>query len=376
MITIGTTSFGYNHWRNFAGLPFENVKFKKIHDIHKIPAYFNYKIRKKISYCHINRFNDLGLNKVDLYHFFNTITPIKRPWVVTYETSLPRQEPDFLNGYEWLSSQYCKSIIAFSNRAYNIQLNYLDKYPEYKETITSKMIVLPPAQSVLIEDIFLNKFNSNELTFTFTGRSFYRKGGWEILQAFEIAKELRLPVKLNLISNLERNDYRDEFITDEMILISNNIIKKNPLITHYFSLPNSQVLDILKKSHVTLLPSWGETYGYSLLEGMAMGCIPISTDLKPFPEFVKEEFGYLINIDKIFLDYPVSNLESPYINFDMYKCNSEKIIKTLINIMLEMVNNRDELKTKAFKAIEHIKVNHNPLNNIKILNNIYNNALN
>ncbi len=85
MLKIGTDSFHYNQKRNFTGLPFDGVEFRKVYDLNKVRSYLKFRLTNNIDFKQLHRFNDFGLNRVDLYHFFNTITPIKRPWIVTFE---------------------------------------------------------------------------------------------------------------------------------------------------------------------------------------------------------------------------------------------------------------------------------------------------
>lgn len=367
MITIGTNSFGYPQQRNFVGLPFDDIVFKKSIDFYKILSYLNYKLLGKVVPKYINNFDDKGLNKVDMYHFFNTITPVKKPWVVTFETSLPRMDPDYRKGYDYMAGKYCKRLIPFSQRAYDAQLYHLNRYPEYKEVILNKMSVIQPAQKVLLTDFSEKNFNTENVVFTFTGSAFYGKGGLEVLKAFNVAKEKGWPVKLNIISKMEKQGYMDEFITPEMMEQSMKIIGSNPLITHYSFLPNKKVLEILRESHVVLLPSYGETYGYSLLEGMAMGCMPITTDLSPFPEFVNEEWGGIITIDK----YMHGPIQRSYNDIESYKRNSDKIVNGLLSIMEEVLNNRNILREKAQKSLVRIQQNHNPYEKAAQLKSIY-----
>lgn len=370
-ITVGTNSLSYNHIRNFAGLPFTDVTFEKLLDWYRIPAYLSYKVLGKTHYGYVNRFNDFGLNKVDLYHFFNSIGPIKKPWVVTYETSVPRMQPDFRKGYEWLAGPYCKQIIPYSHRAYNAELHHLEKYPEYREAILAKTQIIPPSQKILLNDFSEKKFDQEHIIFTFTGTTFFGKGGWEILQVFEKAKEQGWPIKLNLISKLHIDGYRDGYISPEIVEKAKNIIATNPLITHYFSLPNPQVLEVLKNSHVALLPSFGETYGYSVLEGMSMGCIPVTTNLSPFPEFVNEEWGYLIPINRL----NINGVESAFTNFEEYKENAEILLKGLLSFVENLLNNRSVLQQKAHKAFQRIETHHSPLQRVMQLRKIYEDAI-
>ena len=76
-------------------------------------------------------FQDYGINKVDILHFFNTVSFGKTPWIVTYETLVPRHqrvlackegdEPSFAglrnsesiyNAVRALQASNCKKLIV------------------------------------------------------------------------------------------------------------------------------------------------------------------------------------------------------------------------------------------------------------------------
>src|ERR1041385_8755844 len=90
---VGTNSLSYPQVRNFAGLPFQNFKVKKIYDICKIIDFAFFKLLGRNNLFFLNTFFDLGLNDVDILHFFNTVSFSRKPWVVTYESWLPAYNP-------------------------------------------------------------------------------------------------------------------------------------------------------------------------------------------------------------------------------------------------------------------------------------------
>lgn len=52
----------------------------------------------------------------------------------------------------------------------------------------------------------------------------------------------------------------------------------------------------MKKSDVGLLPTWADTYGYSVLEFQACGCPVISSNTRGLPEINNNEAGWIINM--------------------------------------------------------------------------------
>jgi glycosyltransferase involved in cell wall biosynthesis len=358
--------------RNYAGLPFADVQFKKVFDLYKIPAHFYFRLFNKVVPRYINRFNDCGLNSVDLYHFFNSITPVKKPWVVTFETTIPRLDPDFRRGLDWMAGKYCKKIIGYTKRAIDAQNYYLDKHSEYREAIQQKMMLLYPSQKPIVENIFHKEFDK-DIVFTITGSVFFLKGGWELLQVFERLRVEKAPVRLNVVSRLEVHGYKDAHATPELVTKSKKILISNPLIRHYDGLPNSDVLKLLKESHVGILPSYGETFGYSLLEAMACGCAAVSSSVSPFPEFIQDPWGWLVDIPtkkNDGLEYTDTD------NLANHKLLSEALIEGLYSTIKHIIADRNLLRDKCSKAIQRIKDFHGPMDRVQVLCDIYKNAIN
>ncbi len=179
---IGTNSLDYNPKRNFGGLPFKSFTFKKKMDFCRIIDYIYFKINKKSHSFFSNTFFDFGLNKVSLFHFFNSVSLSNKPWVVTFENEIPR--PYLKSKYlvKRLTHKSCKKIIPFCERAKDIEIYLLDVYPEFKQQILDKLIVLQPAQSLHVKSI-QEKDYQKPIVFTFVGVDFFRKGGAENLMA-------------------------------------------------------------------------------------------------------------------------------------------------------------------------------------------------
>jgi hypothetical protein len=122
LVVIGVNSTGYNERRNFLDLPVACTRFKRVRDINWIPRGLTYRLLGRSPNRLTNTFNDFGINAVSGYHFFNAITPARKPWCVTFESTLPRLDPEWKNGYRWLAAESCKRIIAISERARHLQI--------------------------------------------------------------------------------------------------------------------------------------------------------------------------------------------------------------------------------------------------------------
>lgn len=293
-------------------------------------------------------------------HFFNTINLGNNPWKVHFETLLPRlgNAPKFVYDFavKKLAAQNCVEIIAISKCAYDLQLNYLGtNYPKYLETIKKKMIVKLPPQETLINHYEEKLLNKDQITFTLVGADFFRKGGLETLKAFEALIPTNSELFLNIVSSMNFGDYATH--TDESHLkIAQDIIDKFPNnIKHYTHLKNHEVLDLFKKTHVGLLPTWADSFGYSILEAQACGCPVITTNIRAIPEINNNDIGWLIEVPK------GRNNDAELTTESMRNDFSSILERELKHVIKEILKNKDSIKIKGEKALLNIVKNHSKI---------------
>lgn len=381
IIKIGYQRNTYPEQRNIINITKDNEYIKLFnYDIYRI-KYIMYKILNKLKivnggklFKYAYSFNDLNLNKVDIIHFFNSISYGNIPWVCTFETAIPRfdkylnihkEEKDCFNKYNTkevekvlnhLSKDSCKKIIAMSNTAFNIQKSVLQQFPKQKDIILKKMCIIHPPQQLYVNNFYEKDIDIDGcIIFTFVGRDFERKGGVEIIEVFnELQDEYNF--KVNIIGKIDSKKNQN--------IIS--IIKNNPhWINYYESLPNEEVISIMKKTHIGLLPTYQDTYGYSVLEFQATGCPVITTNVRALPEINNNKTGWIIELEKN--SYGESIL-------DLKKINT--IIKEqLKNIVREILDNPFMIIEKSNNSIDRIKKYHCPQLYEEKINTIYNEAL-
>jgi glycosyltransferase involved in cell wall biosynthesis len=371
-LKIGYTRLSFAEERNFLNLPFENIYFKKCFDL------YSYKRRimqkKNISDLNIqNTHKPLPFfDNVNLYHFFNTISYTKKPYVVTFETSLPRWEKNIHKGLELMQKDNLLALVAISNNAKKIQTDFLlSNYPQ-NSSLLNKLSVISPAQNSLIsiEDIEQKYLNLNHIEFVIAGHLFFLKGGLEILRAFDCLLTKKHPIKLTIISKLQ-TDKEYTNTGEEDINIAHKIINKHKKsIIWHKSLANQEVIDVLKKSHIALLPSYADTYGYFALEAQACACPVISTNIRALPEINSADRGWII-------ETPINDLGYAEINSTKkLKKTSEIIEEELIRIIEDVLDKKDVLKNKADNALHYIIKNHNPVDKAQQYLQIYQKAFN
>ncbi|WP_242928040.1 glycosyltransferase [Pontibacter vulgaris] len=377
-ITVGTNSFGYNQIRNFINLPFQEFKVCKKVDLLKIPSHIYFQLKNQSHSFLANLYYDLGLNKVALYHFFNAVNVGNTPWITTFEHYLPRgaHRPGvFANEQIYIGfvikrllHSSCKKLIAMSQFAYDAQLNYLNAYGSYADEIKQKMLILHPQQAKLIDSVAQKNTSPNFVTFTITGADFFRKGGKEILKVFIRLFDQKQPVHLNIVSNLSFGDYASKTtLEDQKWAFS--IINKYPQINHYNYLPNEEVLNLLRCSDIGLLPSYDETYGYSVLEAQAAGCPVITTNGAAFPEINNDDIGWLIKVPLVEDNRSIPRSKDAKMIF------SKIVEDKLYEIVSEVINNRSLIREKGTKSLVRIEQDHRPITRANIIEGIYKSAL-
>ncbi|PWD97765.1 glycosyltransferase family 4 protein [Marinilabilia rubra] len=281
-------------------------------------------------------------------HFFNTINLGNNPFKVHFETTIPRlgNMPRWLYtlGVKKLAAANCKEIIAISQCAYDLQIDYLQKeYPQYIKAIQKKMKVQLPPQLTLIDDYSEKKLPKDKIAFTLVGGDFFRKGGAEILTVFNRLIPKHPELFLNIVSSLNYGDYATHTTIEDKKKAIKLINKYPDNIKHYSSLPNYKVLELVKDSHVGLLPTWADSFGYSVLEAQAAGCPVITTDIRALPEVNNNELGWII----------------PLYGAGHNKQTSNSLTEQLKKIIQEIIQaGVNEIKRKGEKALENIKLKH------------------
>ena len=239
--------------------------------------------------------------KFDLIHCFNSIPYTRNPWLVTFESVLPRMRGKYGKKLasiiiNRLSLENCRKIIAMSEHA-------KEKFLRQKancqviNSIKDKLIVVPPNFPLKVSQA--KKYSKGKiLELTFVGNDFARKGGIVGLRIAKKAMDMKLPIKINLVSRMNYGakvytDYPDQnkYLKDlELIDLENVSLYKN--------IANEQVIKLLQKSHFQVMCTLDDTYGFSVLEGFSVGTPAITTNVCALPEFVKNNInGFVVNLE-------------------------------------------------------------------------------
>jgi glycosyltransferase involved in cell wall biosynthesis len=328
------------------------------------------------TYYYLHAFRDFNYYQVDLLHFFNTISYGKTPWVTTYEGFIPRfgklNKKLMEKGMRLIASDACKQIIAMSACADRIQRSLMhNDYPRYADAIEPKMSVLHPPQPKLISHMGEKEPIGEEVVFTLVGATFFRKGGKEVLIALDrLAREGYRNWRLIIVSKMVYGDYASK-ATKEDYEDALRIIARHPKnIEHHSELPNDQVLDLFRRSHVGLLPTYGDSYGYSVLEAQASGCPVVSTNLRALPEINNEEIGWMIPI-------PTDEWGNGVISTPQERSRfSDILVEHLTEITRNILEDPGQVTAKGEKALAKFDgKRHDPTANATVLEALYDEIL-
>ncbi len=364
---VGYTHGDYPYKRNIVGIA-HDVEYKKVWDVFTTlndwGPRLNRKLKREIFPTDEYRckFNDFNFNKVSLFHFFNTISYGRTPWITTFETIIPRgirhNDPCYnrkvRKAMARIAGDSCKRIIAMSDCNANMQRDICNNFQEYKEAIESKLVVMHPPQE-LYTSCYSDKCLSLEgaIKFIFVGALFFRKGGMEVLETFiNLRERYNYDIELIIVSSLRTGNFATKEGPEDVEKAKNLIAQNSSWIKWYPKLPNKEAIELMKRSHVGLLPTYADTYGFSVLELQATGCPCITTDVRALPEINNINTGWVINIPKNRLG------EAIYATKEDRNIISKLIRNGLEKIIHEIFTDRSLIIKKAEHSISRIREHH------------------
>ena len=233
-----------------------------------------------------------SLRKYDLVHAFNRIPIGRKPYLIGFESHLPRGFSLESTAYfraltKSLAGKRCRGIVAISRFSEQI-FRKMHAGSDMADALYEKLETRYPNLEIpAIEDPAPDL--DAPLQLVFVGHHFARKGGCVAVRLAELAQEAGVDMRITIVSGLAmggdiwtdpaREDYYETWV--------DRLERGN--ITHYRSLPNDQVQTLLRAAHFCLLPTFGDTFGYSAIEAMANYCPMIATHQGALPEFIEDD---------------------------------------------------------------------------------------
>lgn len=360
---------GYPEKRNIivsASHQYLNLKYKNI-------WFYRNVIRQKIA--KVNKlfiFTPLPFTVPDdaqVIHLFNEVARTKQRWITTFETEIPRvlpvagtpklRNPELLRQLKLVAAPQCRAIIAISEATKKIQIKLLQAFPQQAAAILPKLHTLHPPQAIMHDRA--RPVHQRKLIFSFVGNEFYRKGGAEVVLAFsellaagEISPD---EVQVNLIGNLNhRYNIAHGAHQDDAQFYQHieNLLSQQTIFQHDTFLHNDRLMSLFIKSDVGLLPTWQDTYGFSVLEMQACGCPVITTNVRALPEINPPLAGWLI-------DCPLNDMFEIAITSAREKqAIREAMVAQLKRFITQIIAQREAISTRSARALQRIKEQHDP----------------
>ncbi len=235
----------------------------------------------------------------DLVHVMNRVPLISGKFIISHESGVPRRygmprDSAIVKAIQArIESNKCRRIIGmshFANR--NLIQNQTERgrleHVEHKFMVRHPSVMLGPDEDRLSLD------KTDGLVLTFLGAHFARKGGCVAVRIAEIAHEKNIPIYVNIVSSLEvggriwTDPVQDGYFERYLKLLD------LPNVTSFGALPNVEARALLGRSHFCLLPTFADTFGFSVIEAMAEHTPSIVTDICALPEFTKDGYNAIV----------------------------------------------------------------------------------
>jgi glycosyltransferase involved in cell wall biosynthesis len=376
VVGIGSRNYGYGHVAY--DLPVQDVVYKKI-------AYVPWKFLKSGDSRWANSYLFRPMTSVHLYHLWNGISFNRQPWLTSFEAHLPRYcgiPRDWLYRLclDRLHRAECRGLLAlsdFARRFFLIQNRGLIDEPAIKAKLTVFYGAVAPQEERIRRHWRLLEEPTEAFRLCMVGHDFFRKGGVAVLRAFRQLIKRFPKSKLVVVSRVVGNDYVTGATAQECAVVRGSL-SRHEAIEWYQQMPHNQVLDLMAKCHIALLPTLDDTLGWSVLEAMSVGLPVITTNVCAMQEMAGNGCnGYQINVP-ISENRRWAGLMTPEASPER-RCALEeayeRISQGLIERITEIFQHPGQLQDMGIRATEHVQRVHSPSKQAATLKEIYSRAL-
>jgi glycosyltransferase involved in cell wall biosynthesis len=134
----------------------------------------------------------------------------------------------------------------------------------------------------------------SRFTVLFAGNGFYRKGGVELLKAFQRLKGD--DVRLWIVSTMEV-DWGVE-PPPEVIAWAERTIAEDPRIELFRGMPHAELLQLMRRAHLFVSTTFADPFNNTVLEAMGAQLPVISSRVSSIPEMVDHgRNGWLLEVE-------------------------------------------------------------------------------
>jgi glycosyltransferase involved in cell wall biosynthesis len=234
----------------------------------------------------------------DLVHGLNAIPITTKPFVTTFESILPRAlgpggSAVAVRLRDRLTRSNCRALVAMSEYARKKFTKNNHGWAALDQVLGKVQVIYPHFAE---RNVTIRQYDGGALRLVFVGNDFARKGGIVALRVVAKAIARGLPVALDVISGMRYGGdvYTDH--PDKARYAADLRLLNEPAVTVHGRLPNAEVLAIMARAHVQLLPTLDDTFGYSVVEGFSVATPAIVSNVCAMPELVPPEAGAIVRI--------------------------------------------------------------------------------
>jgi glycosyltransferase involved in cell wall biosynthesis len=214
----------------------------------------------------------------DLVHSFNAVPVMtRRPYVVTFESFLPRLPSDQATP----RTRRARAMLEAQNR----------DAPELA-ALRAKLRVRYPAIPLRVET---PRALGDELRLLIVGHRYFAKGGAALLRAHERLRAEGVNVTTTVLSSLQWDG--DDYIGPPDRAFVDRELRRldGPGVRVLPHMPREQVLALMEQVDFLVLPTFAETFGYVTIEALAGATPVIANDTCALAEIVDDgRNGYLL----------------------------------------------------------------------------------
>ena len=241
----------------------------------------------------------------DLTHAWNRVPVNPGRFIISFESHLPRvfdKSAPFAGAFEtWMrkriSSRACRRITALSHYAKRQFLSQNSDRDEL-QLMQRKLIVRYPNVEVSDRAGYDPDRDIDTLKIAFVGGHFARKGGLAVLRLAELCDAQKLPVEFTVVSSLSMGGEIWTDPTESSFYEPYEKLFNLENVTVSPALSNTEVRALFARSDLHILPTFADTFGYSVIESMAEFCPAIVSDSGVFPEFLAHgENGFFLSLE-------------------------------------------------------------------------------
>jgi glycosyltransferase involved in cell wall biosynthesis len=239
--------------------------------------------------------------RTDALHLWNKVSLGRRAWGVSIESILPRMlrsrpgSPQLRFLRSRLLEDRCRFVAPISDWSRDLFLETLS--PAELAVVEPKTHRVYPFQRVDPDQQPLVVPASDEpLHVGFVGGEFFRKGGEALLAVADRWGD-ELDLRFHVVTACARPDYATPWLTEDDLRRTRARLRAHPRIDWHPSLPNADVLKLMQRVHVGVLPTMAETFGFSLLEFMSAGRPVIGTNVQAGAEIVAADRGWTLQLE-------------------------------------------------------------------------------